>query len=152
MSDLTYARVGNRWNYICILVDLYDRELIGCSSGEKNVELVHKDFASINGNLNNIKVFYTDRGNEFKNQVIGDALNTFGISHSLSMKGCPYDNTIAEATFKIFKTEFVNRKRFNNLRELETQLVSYIDWFNNKRIHATLGYLSPFKYKMKSPN
>ncbi len=68
------------------------------------------------------------------------------------MKGCPYDNAVAEATFKIFKTEFVKRKRFNNLRELETQLASYMDWFNNKRIHGILGYLSPFGYKMQSLN
>ena len=125
MSDLTYVRVGNRWNYICILVDLYNREIIGYSSGErKDAELVHRAFASVSGNLNNIKVFHTARGNEFKNQVINDVLNTFDISHSFSIKGCPYDNAVAEATFKIFKTKFLNRKRFNNLRELENQLAS----------------------------
>jgi len=153
VSDLTYVRVGNRWNYICILIDLYNREIIGYSSGErKDAQLVHRAFSSFKGNLNNIKLFHTDRGNEFKNQLIDDVLNTFNISRSLSMKGCPYDNAVAEATFKIFKTEFVKRKRFNSLKELQYHLSSYINWFNNKRIHGTLGYLSPVEYKMQSLN
>lgn len=68
------------------------------------------------------------------------------------MKGCPYDNAVAEATFKIFKTEFVKRKRFDNLQDLQIRLARYINWFNNKRIHGTLGYLSPVEYKMQSLN
>lgn len=151
VSDLTYVRVGNRWNYICILIDLFNREIIGYSAGErKDAQLVHRAFASFNGNLGNIKLFHTDRGNEFKNQLIDEVLNTFNINRSLSMKGCPYDNAVAEATFKIFKTEFVKRKRFDSLYELQTRLTKYINWFNNKRIHGTLGYLSPVEYKMQS--
>ena len=57
--------------------------------------------------LRQIQLFHTDRGNEFKNKLIDDALKTFNIQRSLSMKGCPYDNAVAEATFKIIKTEFV---------------------------------------------
>lgn len=153
VSDLTYVRVGNRWNYICILIDLFNREIIGYSAGErKDAQLVHRAFASYKGNLGNIKLFHTDRDNEFKNQLIDDVLNTFDINRSLSMKGCSYDNAIAEATFKIFKTEFVKRKRFNSLHDLQTRLSSYINWCNNKRIHGTLGYLNPVEYKMQSLN
>ena len=52
---------------------------------------------------------------EFDNQLISDALKTFGIQRSLSAKGCPYDNVVAEATFKIFKTEFTNQMTFTSL-------------------------------------
>lgn len=107
VSDLTYVRVGNNWNYICILIELFNREIIGYSSGKnKDAKLVYKAFASIKTNLSNIKIFHTDRGNEFKNKVIDETLKTFNIERSLSMKGCPYDNAVAEATFKIIKTEF----------------------------------------------
>ncbi|MRJ48253.1 DDE-type integrase/transposase/recombinase, partial [Aerococcaceae bacterium DSM 109652] len=51
-----------------------------------------------------IETFHTDRGSEFKNQLIDDALETFGIQRSLSMKECPYDNEVAEAMFKVVKT------------------------------------------------
>lgn len=52
------------------------------------------------------------------------------------MKGCPYDNAIAESTFKIFKTEFVSGEIFNSLGHLRNELDQYIDWFSNKRIHG----------------
>ena len=57
-------------------------------------------------------MFHTDRGKEFDNKLISEALETFGIQRSLSMKGCPYDNAVAEAMFKVFKTEFANGAHF----------------------------------------
>ncbi len=98
-------------------------------------------------NINKIQIFHTDRGNEFKNQIIDDTLSAFGINRSLSMKGCPYDNAVAEATFKIIKTEFVNSQIFENLDQLKYQLADYVNWFNNHRIHSSLGYLTPYEYR-----
>ena len=69
------------------------------------------------GNLEDIRLFHTDRGNEFKNHVIEELLETFDIERSLSHKGCPYDNAAAEATFKIIKTEFIWNERFHDLNE-----------------------------------
>ncbi|MWP50449.1 MULTISPECIES: DDE-type integrase/transposase/recombinase [unclassified Gilliamella] len=57
--------------------------------------------------------FHSDRGKEFDNQLLADCFKTFNIMHSLSKKGCPYDNAVAEATFKTIKTEFVKGQRFN---------------------------------------
>ena len=109
VSDLTYVRVGNSWNYICVLVDLFNREIIGYSAGKnKDAMLVSKAFSRVNVNLEKIQIFHTDRGNEFENKILEETLKTFHIRRSLSMKGCPYDNAVAEATFKIIKTEFVN--------------------------------------------
>lgn len=149
VSDLTYVRVNHKWNYICILIDLFNREIIGYSTGaRKDAGLVYKAFASIKTNLKNISLFHTDRGNEFKNRLIEDVLKTFAIKRSLSMKGCPYDNAVAEATFKIIKTEFVRNYHFESVEELNIKLTDYVNWFNKKRIHSTLGYLSPFEYKL----
>ena len=121
VSDLTYVRVNHKWNYICVLIDLFNREIIGYSTGaHKDASLVYKAFASIKTNLRNISLFHTDRGNEFKNKVIEDVLKTFAIKRSLSMKGCPYDNAVAEATFKIIKTEFVRNYHFESLEELKS--------------------------------
>ena len=149
VSDLTYVRVGMSWNYICILIDLFNREIIGYSAGRnKDANLVSKAFASVKANLNNIQIFHTDRGNEFKNQAIDNTLKAFHIKRSLSMKGCPYDNAVAEATFKVVKTEFVYNERFESLEELQYKLADYVNWFNNHRIHSALGYLTPYQYKM----
>ncbi len=148
VSDLTYVRVAGRWHYICILVDLFNREIIGYSSGaNKDAKLVYRAFSSIKESLYKIEFFHTDRGNEFKNKLIEEVLNTFKIKRSLSSKGCPYDNAVSEATFKVFKTEFINHKSFESQEHLEYELTDYINWFNTKRIHGSLGYLSPVEYK-----
>lgn len=149
VSDLTYVRVGMSWNYICVLVDLFNREIIGYSAGpNKSALLVKQAFQTIDGNLKDIQIFHTDRGNEFKNQLIEDTLKTFEITRSLSHKGCPYDNAVAESTFKIIKTEFVHNQTFTNLHELKFKLADYVNWFNNHRIHSSLGYLTPREYRM----
>ncbi|MCF8010042.1 MAG: IS3 family transposase [Clostridiales bacterium] len=148
VSDLTYVRVNQNWHYICVIVDLFNREIIGHSSGpKKDAQLVYRAFSSIEQNLNKIKMFHTDRGNEFKNKLIDDALETFDIQRSLSLKGTPYDNAVAEAMFKVIKTEFVKGTHFESQEELNLELFDYVHWFNHIRIHGTLGYLSPMEFK-----
>ena len=93
VSDLTYVRVNGKWNYVCLILDLHNREIIGYSAGpKKDALLVYKAFATIKTNLNKISIFHTDRGNEFKNNVIEGVLDTFNIARSLSKKGCPYES------------------------------------------------------------
>ena len=151
VSDLTYVRVNCKWNYICILVDLFNREIIGYSAGSnKDASLVYDAFATVKGNLGEIQMFHTDRGNEFNNQTIDNMLKAFQIRRSLSLKGCPYDNAVAESTFKAFKAEFVYGRNFDSIDRLRLELGDYINWYNNFRIHGSLGYLSPNEYKAKT--
>lgn len=142
VSDLTYVRVNYKWNYVCILLDLFNREIISYSA-----DLVFNAFATVEVSLDKIQMFHTDRGSEFKNYLIDDVLDTFKIKRSLSLKGCPYDNAVAESTFKIFKTEFIYGQNFKNIDVLRLELMDYINWFNNIRIHSSLGYLSPREFK-----
>jgi len=74
-------------------------------------------------------------------------LTTFNIDRSLSNKGNPYDNAVAEAAFKVVKTEFAFNKIFNSFEELENQLFDYVNWYNNHRIHGSLDYLTPTNYR-----
>ena len=67
-----------------------------------------------NISLKDINIFHTDRGNEFKNKIIDEVLTAFKIERSLSKPGCPYDNAVAETTYKTFKTEFCD-KRFESI-------------------------------------
>lgn len=148
VSDLTYVNVAGKWNYICLILDLFNREIVGYAAGKnKNAELVYKAFSTIKYNLENINIFHTDRGNEFKNKIIDELLDIFNIKRSLSKKGCPYDNAVAEATYKVIKTEFAFNRIFNNFEELELELFDYVNWYNNVRIHGSLDYLTPIEYK-----
>ena len=148
VSDLTYVRVGDRWHYICVLVDLFNREIIGYSCGpNKDAKLVQRAFANCKVDLSEITIFHTDRGSEFKNGLIDEVVKAFDIRRSLSMKGCPYDNAVAEATFKIIKREFIYPRKFSTLDQLRQTFAAFVHWFNYKRIHSRLGYQSPVSYK-----
>lgn len=148
VSDLTYVKVQNQWHYICLLIDLFNREIIGYSSGpNKDAALVARAFATVKGDLRQIQWFHTDRGSEFKNDKMDELLQTFTIGRSLSTKGCPYDNAVAEATYKIMKTEFIHQMRFHSLQHLQLELYDYANWFNKHRIHGSLGYLTPVQFR-----
>lgn len=151
VSDLTYVNVLGKWNYICLILDLWNREIIGYSVGKhKDAEMVYKAFSRIPYDLNNINIFHTDRGNEFKNKMIDELLKAFKIDRSLSKKGCPYDNAVAEATYKIIKTEFAFNRIFGSFEELELELFDYVNWYNNIRIHGSLNYKTPVQYRLKN--
>ena len=78
VSGLTYVKVGAAWAYVCILLDLHSRKIIGFSAGRhKDAALVRSAFASIRGNLFDIQVFHTDRGSEFDNRLIDNILDAF---------------------------------------------------------------------------
>ena len=149
VSDLTYVNVIGKWHYICLLINLFNREIVGYSAGaKKDAKLVYEAFLTSNMNLSKIKIFHTDRGNEFKNKVIDEVLEVFKIRRSLSKKGCPYDNAVAESVYKIIKTEFAFNRVFKSLEELKMELCDYVNWYNKKRIHGSLDYLTPEEYRL----
>ncbi|MGI6706275.1 MAG: IS3 family transposase [Clostridia bacterium] len=149
VSDLTYVRVNGQWSYICVLLDLHNKGIIGYSVGKnKTAEL--KAFLNCRYPLTEIKIFHTDRGNEFKNKLIDEVIDVFGIERSLSNKGCPYDNAVAESLYNILKTEFIKGNEFDNLEHLYIELADYINWYNNHRLHGSLNYLTPMEYKEKA--
>ena len=148
VSDLTYVRVGGEWNYVCLLVDLHNREIVGhAASGRKDARLVKAAFATLGFPLTDIDVFHTDRGSEFANSDIDELLEAFDIRRSLSRKGNPYDNAVIESTNRILKKELVYRRAFADLGQLRRELNSYVRWYNEKRMHSTLGYMSPVEFR-----
>lgn len=148
VSDLTYVKVRGRWNYICSIIDLNNREIIGYAAGSnKDANLVKEAIYSIRYPLNKIKIFHTDRGKEFDNKSIDELLDFFEIERSLSKRGNPYDNAVAESVNKSMKIEFIYQRRFKNLKQLQLELAEYVYWYNNIRIHGSLGYISPKSYR-----
>jgi len=74
VSDLTYVKVANKWHYICLFVDLFNREIIGVSTGRhKSADLVLRTLSSIKGNLHRVSMFHTGRGKEFDNAIAESA-------------------------------------------------------------------------------
>ncbi|MGL5720353.1 MAG: IS3 family transposase [Alphaproteobacteria bacterium] len=152
VSDLTYVKVAGKWNYICLLLDVCERKIIGSAVGKnKSKEITKAAFYSVKSDLRKIKIFHTDNGGEFKNAVIDSILRTFGITRSLSVPGTPVDNGIAESMYSIIKTEFAFNREFASFDELELEWFDYVNWYNNVRIHGSLGYKSPAEYEGTKP-
>ena len=145
---MSYIRVKDRWNYLCVIINLYNREIVGYSISEHHdSELVKQAFIMVRSCLPKVQIFHSDRGSEYNNYELDEILKINGIERSLSRKGNPYDNAVAESTFKMIKTEFVRSRWFSSIEHLRLEWTAYVYWFNNKRIHSSLGYLSPVQYK-----
>lgn len=148
VSDLTYVKVGSSWNYVCTIIDLYNREIIGYAAGKnKDAALIKKAFYSCKYPLTEIEIFHSDRGLEYDNSSIDEILNTFNIKRSLSRKGNPYDNAVCESLNNVIKTEFIKQSEFLNIEQLQLELAEYIYWYNEIRIHGSLNYLTPIKFR-----
>ena len=116
-SDLTYVNVSNKWHYICLMIKLFNREIVGYSSGaNKDASLVVKAFSNIKENIKNIRLFHSDRGAEFKNYEIEKLLKENNIKKSLSKEDCPFINAVSESKYKIIKTEFAYNRKFTPKR------------------------------------
>lgn len=143
-SDLTYVDVNHKWHYICLLIELSHREIIGYSAGRnKDAELVKAAWLTVKEDIRNICVFHTDRGSEFKNEDIDKILKIGRIERSLSRPGKPIDNAVCESMYDIVKTEFIFEESFADLSDLQGKLAAWVWWYNNERLHSSLGYKTP---------
>ncbi|WP_081296968.1 MULTISPECIES: DDE-type integrase/transposase/recombinase [unclassified Gilliamella] len=88
VADLTYIRVNQHWNYLYVLVNLSNRQIVGYHVGKhKTAELVMSALSQIKQPLSKLDLFHSDRGKEFDNRLLEDCFKTFNITHSLSKKG-----------------------------------------------------------------
>lgn len=153
-ADLTYLKLGRKWVYLSVVIDLYSRRVIGWAMGhKKDVKLTH---ASIHRAINNRKpstglVFHTDRGSEYRAHAIKDLLNKYGIIASANRPGRCTDNAEMESFFHTLKSDLIHGCRFTDFWKLRDKIAGYIQHFyNRKRIHSSLDYYSPVEYETRA--
>lgn len=122
VGDITYIKTNMGWVYLATVMDLYNREIIGYSISKKiDTELVKA--------------------------ALGNAIRIKG---SMSRPGCPYDNSCMESFFATLKKERIYRREYDTMKDVERDLFCYIELFyNRKRLHSVLGYMSPVAYRLK---
>lgn len=151
VSDLTYVKVNGKWCYICALIDLFNREIVGWSVGEnKTADLVLLAFAMAGIDWRKVMIFHTDRGMEFCAAKIDEFLNKHGIIRSLSRPGTPIDNAVSESFYKTVKKEFVKKREFPSLENLKLLFRDWVHWYNNIRFHSANGNKSPVTYRLEN--
>lgn len=157
VSDITYIRVNDQWNYLTTIMDLADRKIVGWNlSEDMTVEntiykawIKARQTRSISENL----IFHSDRGVQYaSNQITNLFKFNNKITQSMSRKGNCWDNAVAESFFKTIKNECLNRYFFSSYEQLYHCVNNYINWYNTKRLHSSLGYLTPLEMEMKLRN
>lgn len=148
VGDITYIyTIETGWAYLAIVMDLFDLKVVGWSYGlSMTDDLVIDAFnkALINRGLEKNGIFHSDRGSQYTSNDYEELLSTLSIHHSYSKKGYPYDNASMESVGAILKKEEVNGNAYKTFEEAKLVIFEFIEsWYNNKRIHGTLGYITP---------
>ncbi len=152
-GDITYLRLGNGFLYLAVVIDLFNREVVGWSMGKS----LHTQLIADALSMAMVKVgpdaqvtFHSDRGSQYASEAYRKLLKAHHITPSMSRKGNCYDNAYVESWFASLKKEWIYRHGYLNERELRSLVFEYIEiWYNKKRRHSGLDYMSPQEYKLK---
>lgn len=151
-GDITYIKTQTGWTYLSIVMDLFNREIIGYSISKNiDTELVKSTLGSAISRVNNTEgiIFHSDRGSQYRSKGYKNMLDENKIISSMSKPRCPYDNSYVESFFAILKKEYIYRKSYATIEEIRHDVFEYIELFyNGKRMHSVLGYMSPVEYRL----
>jgi len=151
VTDITYIyTIKDGWSYLASVMDLHTRKIIGHSMSkyiDTKLALQAVKNAFKLQNPTNPLILHSDLGcqytsSEFKEYI----LNTKIITHSFSGKGCPYDNASIESYHASLKKEEVHLVTYYDFNAAKLAIFEYIEsWYNRRRIHSSIGYISPQK-------
>lgn len=160
VSDITYVRTRKGWMYLTIIIDLFDRKVIGWSMSKDmtadNTTIRAWKMAISNRPLTGKLIFHSDRGIQYACSSFTKLLNSYRlVSRSMSRKGDCWDNAVAESFFKTLKVELVYQTTFESQEIAQITIFEWIEtWYNKNRRHTALGDLtiSEFEESMKIKN
>jgi putative transposase len=151
VGDITFIPTRKGWLYLAVQVDLFSRRIIGWSMSNRiNQQLV------IDALIMAIQqrkpdpglIHHSDQGIQYSGTIYKTVLKTHEMIASMSRKGNCYDNAVAESFFSNLKNELVYHCDYHNHDEARAAIFKYIEvFYNRKRIHETLDYVSPVQYE-----
>lgn len=153
VADFTYTRIKGQFVYVSTIMDLYSRKIVGYHvSTKRSADLVKTTLAKAIRRSGGVcpDIFHSDRGIEYANYTILDYLAKRGIQQSMSGKAYCYDNAHAESFFHTFKSEFYYHQHYRSVEEFKMKTASYIQYYNKRRLHSSLGYQSPLDFELQA--
>lgn len=151
VSDITYIWTYEGWLYLATVIDLYSRNVVGMAMDNTIADtLTQKALkqAILRRDPPKGLIYHTDRGSQYASNDFKAILKENEFIGSMSKKGDCWDNAVAESFFHTLKVELIHRTRFNTREEAKRIIFKYVEiYYNRKRAHSTLGYLSPYEYE-----
>ena len=148
-TDISYIRTNQGFIYLSIIRDLYDNSIVAYRTGtEQNIRLV---LDTIREAMRKEKVteelqLHSDQGFQYTSQAYFNLTTSYNITQSMSRRGNPYDNALAENFFSILKTECIHRVKLQTFEEARNIIDEYIYFYNNERIQLKTK-LTPMEYR-----
>lgn len=151
VSDITYIRVGRKWLYLAVVLDLFSRKVIGWSLDNHMREGLILEAFNMAVSCRDIEkdiLLHSDRGVQYRGHDYQNALKENGILCSMSRKGNCWDNAVMESFFGRFKVELIYAENYKTVEDTHAGIFEYIEIFYNKqRRHSAIGYMSPNEYE-----
>lgn len=161
VSDITYIQTAQGWMYLTVIIDLFNRKVVGWSMSN-NLTTEDTVILAWNMAMNRTKIteeliFHSDRGSQYASINFTNIIKSYNglVKQSMSRKGNCWDNAVAESFFKSLKVEWIYKHDYNLISEAELSIFSWIEtWYNKRRIHSYLGYktINEFETEMYNQN
>lgn len=153
VADITYIPCRERKLYLASILDLCTREIVGWRLGHRmttDLILGALDDAHTNKKPKKGLLHHSDRGSQYASDEYRNKLESYNMTASMSRKGNCYDNACIESFHSILKKELIYCTKFRTVQQAYDELFQYIEFFyNRKRTHSSLGYLSPYNYAQR---
>jgi putative transposase len=150
VGDFTHIRTSKGWLFHAVVMDMFTRKLIGWSFSQQRNSLMTQ--AALNDALAKNKpigrcIFHSDQGIEYAANDFKKLVEDSGLTRSMSRKATPIDNAAMESYFHTFKAEAIHGRVFKTQEEAVQRSQQYIAFYNQERLHSSLGYTTPQKYE-----
>jgi putative transposase len=151
VADVTYVRTWEGWLYLAFVLDTYSRKVVGWSmANHLRTELVLDavNIAIYTRRPSPGLIHHSDRGSQYTSVEFGSRLKETGLLPSMGSVADAYDNSMAESFVSTLKRELLHRHSWPNRQIAKTAVFEYVEGFyNTRRRHSALGYLSPSEYE-----
>lgn len=150
-SDISYVRLGDRFVYVAVVLDVFSRRVVGWAVGP-NMK-TGLPLAALRQALSSRRpapgwIHHSDQGSQYASKAYVQELRKAGARISMSRRGRPQDNAHVESFFKTLKTEEVECNEYESLAEAQAEIGAYIEReYNRRRLHSSLGYRPPEEYE-----
>lgn len=149
-SDLTYIDTAEGWLYLCAILDLYNRKVIGWAMSNRmgtNLVLQALFMAMMRTRHPAGVIFHSDRGVQYASRKFRRVLSRYGFRQSMSRKGNCWDNAVMESFFATLKRELIAGRKYPTRQEAIAEIFEYLEvFYNRKRVHSYLSYETPQAY------